>query len=46
MDLISLTCAPMTRDDWGCAIFGIIVVVFVFWFCFIRKQDWDGGDCW
>lgn len=26
--------------------FGAFIVVFIFWFCFIRKQDWDGGDCW
>jgi preprotein translocase subunit YajC len=22
----------------------ILLAVLLFWFCFIRTQDWDGGD--
>jgi hypothetical protein len=27
---------------WALFLAGIVFVYFVFWFCFIRKQDW--GD--
>jgi len=27
---------------WALAIGGILFIYFVFWFCFIRDQDWDG----